>query len=96
MWEPSRLSRSVSIVSESCPCSFAQPAFLYFPMPFGTVFFGVSVVPFGSFGTPGDVMSAWYGIRPLCGDPNAKDQSSASRDHVVAWCDDCDASVDGY
>ena len=30
-------------------------------------------------------MSAWYGIRPLCGDPNAKDQSSASRDHVVAW-----------
>ena len=34
---------------------------------------------------PGDVMSAWYGIRPLCGDPNAKDQSSASRDHVDAW-----------
>lgn len=31
-----------------------------------------------------DVMSAWYGIRPLCGDPNAKDQSSASRDHVVS------------
>ena len=30
-------------------------------------------------------MSAWYGIRPLCGDPNAKDQSSASRDHVVPW-----------
>lgn len=30
-------------------------------------------------------MSAWYGIRPLCGDPNAKDQSSASRDHVAAW-----------
>lgn len=31
-----------------------------------------------------DVMSAWYGIRPLCGDPYAKDQSSASRDHVVS------------
>lgn len=31
-----------------------------------------------------DVMSAWYGIRPLCGDPNAVDQSSASRDHVVS------------
>merc|ERR1712224_703914 len=31
-----------------------------------------------------DVMSAWYGIRPLCGDPNAKDQSSASRDHVIS------------
>jgi len=31
-----------------------------------------------------DVMSAWYGIRPLCGDPHAKDQSSASRDHVVS------------
>jgi len=31
-----------------------------------------------------DVMSAWYGIRPLCGDPNAKDQSSASRDHVCS------------
>jgi len=31
-----------------------------------------------------DVMSAWYGIRPLCADPNAKDQSSASRDHVVS------------
>ncbi|CAE7826392.1 GPD2 [Symbiodinium sp. CCMP2592] len=31
-----------------------------------------------------DVMSAWYGIRPLCGDPNAQDQSSASRDHVVS------------
>ena len=41
-------------------------------MPFGTVFFGVSMVPFGSFGTPGDVMSAWYGIRPLCGDPMPK------------------------
>jgi len=31
-----------------------------------------------------DVMSAWYGIRPLCADPNVKDQSSASRDHVVS------------
>lgn len=31
-----------------------------------------------------DVMSAWYGIRPLAGDPNATDQSSASRDHVVS------------
>jgi len=31
-----------------------------------------------------DVMSAWYGIRPLCGDPHAKDESSASRDHVVS------------
>jgi len=31
-----------------------------------------------------DVMSAWYGIRPLALDPNAKDQSSASRDHVVS------------
>jgi len=31
-----------------------------------------------------DVMSAWYGIRPLCGDPHAKDQSSASRDHVIS------------
>jgi len=31
-----------------------------------------------------DVMSAWYGIRPLAADPNAKDQSSASRDHVVS------------
>lgn len=31
-----------------------------------------------------DVMSAWYGIRPLCVDPNAKDMSSVSRDHVVS------------
>merc|ERR1719353_2419270 len=31
-----------------------------------------------------DVMSAWYGIRPLCADPNAKDQSSVSRDHTVS------------
>mmetsp|Transcript_44028 Transcript_44028/g.125591 ORF Transcript_44028/g.125591 Transcript_44028/m.125591 type:complete len:788 (+) Transcript_44028:64-2427(+) len=31
-----------------------------------------------------DVMSAWYGIRPLAVDPNAKDMSSASRDHVVS------------
>lgn len=31
-----------------------------------------------------DVMSAWYGIRPLAGDPNATDQSAASRDHVVS------------
>jgi glycerol-3-phosphate dehydrogenase len=31
-----------------------------------------------------DVMSAWYGIRPLCVDPNAKDQSSVSRDHTVS------------
>eukprot|EP00420_Gonyaulax_spinifera_P036223 CAMPEP_0197884824 /NCGR_PEP_ID=MMETSP1439-20131203/11139_1 /TAXON_ID=66791 /ORGANISM="Gonyaulax spinifera, Strain CCMP409" /LENGTH=788 /DNA_ID=CAMNT_0043504567 /DNA_START=99 /DNA_END=2465 /DNA_ORIENTATION=- len=31
-----------------------------------------------------DVMSAWYGIRPLAVDPNVKDQSSASRDHIVS------------
>jgi len=31
-----------------------------------------------------DVMSAWYGIRPLSIDPNAADESSASRDHVVS------------
>lgn len=31
-----------------------------------------------------DVMSAWYGTRPLCVDPNAKDQSSVSRDHLVS------------
>jgi len=31
-----------------------------------------------------DVMSAWYGIRPLVSDPNATDQSSVSRDHVVS------------
>jgi len=31
-----------------------------------------------------DVMSAWYGIRPLAVDPNASDQSSVSRDHVVS------------
>lgn len=31
-----------------------------------------------------DVMSAWYGIRPLAVDPNATDQSSVSRDHVVS------------
>jgi len=31
-----------------------------------------------------DVMSAWYGIRPLVKDPNASDQSSVSRDHVVS------------
>eukprot|EP00928_Gymnodinium_smaydae_P077238 TRINITY_DN6046_c0_g1_i5.p1 TRINITY_DN6046_c0_g1~~TRINITY_DN6046_c0_g1_i5.p1 ORF type:complete len:550 (-),score=100.63 TRINITY_DN6046_c0_g1_i5:314-1930(-) len=31
-----------------------------------------------------DVMSAWYGIRPLAIDPNAKDESSASRDHIVS------------
>jgi len=31
-----------------------------------------------------DVMSAWYGIRPLGIDPNATDQSSASRDHIVS------------
>jgi len=29
-------------------------------------------------------MSAWYGIRPLVSDPNATDQSSISRDHVVS------------
>lgn len=31
-----------------------------------------------------DVMSAWYGIRPLCVDPHAADQSSVSRDHIVS------------
>jgi len=31
-----------------------------------------------------DVLSAWYGIRPLCADPNATDQSSISRDHVIS------------
>jgi glycerol-3-phosphate dehydrogenase len=31
-----------------------------------------------------DVMSAWYGIRPLAMDPNASDMSGASRDHVVS------------
>jgi glycerol-3-phosphate dehydrogenase len=31
-----------------------------------------------------DVMSAWYGIRPLCVDPNALNESDASRDHVVS------------
>lgn len=31
-----------------------------------------------------DVMSAWYGIRPLAIDPSAEDQSSSSRDHVVS------------
>mmetsp|Transcript_44025 Transcript_44025/g.101591 ORF Transcript_44025/g.101591 Transcript_44025/m.101591 type:complete len:684 (-) Transcript_44025:36-2087(-) len=31
-----------------------------------------------------DVLSAWYGIRPLCADPNASDQSSISRDHIVS------------
>eukprot|EP00929_Paragymnodinium_shiwhaense_P053780 TRINITY_DN26951_c0_g1_i1.p1 TRINITY_DN26951_c0_g1~~TRINITY_DN26951_c0_g1_i1.p1 ORF type:complete len:814 (-),score=193.05 TRINITY_DN26951_c0_g1_i1:297-2738(-) len=31
-----------------------------------------------------DVMSAWYGIRPLVKDPNVTDQSSVSRDHVVS------------
>jgi glycerol-3-phosphate dehydrogenase len=31
-----------------------------------------------------DVMSAWYGIRPLCVDPTAADQSSVSRDHTVS------------
>eukprot|EP00927_Polykrikos_kofoidii_P059472 TRINITY_DN54622_c0_g1_i1.p1 TRINITY_DN54622_c0_g1~~TRINITY_DN54622_c0_g1_i1.p1 ORF type:complete len:830 (+),score=102.92 TRINITY_DN54622_c0_g1_i1:57-2546(+) len=31
-----------------------------------------------------DVMSAWYGIRPLASDPHATDQSSVSRDHVVS------------
>jgi len=31
-----------------------------------------------------DVMSAWYGIRPLVTDPHAVDQSSVSRDHTVS------------
>merc|ERR1719223_439760 len=31
-----------------------------------------------------DVMSAWYGVRPLTIDPNAKDTTSASRDHVIS------------
>lgn len=29
-----------------------------------------------------DVMSAWYGVRPLCGDPHGS--NAASRDHVVS------------
>merc|ERR1719188_988970 len=31
-----------------------------------------------------DVMSAWYGIRPLVSDPHAQSNSDVSRDHVVS------------
>mmetsp|Transcript_90073 Transcript_90073/g.197264 ORF Transcript_90073/g.197264 Transcript_90073/m.197264 type:complete len:794 (-) Transcript_90073:148-2529(-) len=37
-----------------------------------------------------DVMSAWYGIRPLAADPNASGQSSLSRDHVISYNKDND------
>mmetsp|Transcript_69 Transcript_69/g.128 ORF Transcript_69/g.128 Transcript_69/m.128 type:complete len:729 (+) Transcript_69:167-2353(+) len=32
-----------------------------------------------------DVLSAWYGVRPLCVDPNAADSKDTSRDHVVSY-----------
>mmetsp|Transcript_72426 Transcript_72426/g.158014 ORF Transcript_72426/g.158014 Transcript_72426/m.158014 type:complete len:600 (+) Transcript_72426:3-1802(+) len=37
-----------------------------------------------------DVMSAWYGIRPLAADPNATGQSDASRDHLISYNKDTD------